>query len=57
MTVGPWVIGSLVEGRIGTVFAWGVVMFEAGQLPSQNVELCLIWRNDLAGSHTTKEQH
>ena len=22
MTVGPWVVGSLVEGRIGAIFAW-----------------------------------
>lgn len=35
MTVGPWVIGRLVEGKIGAVFAWGVVMFEGGKLPSQ----------------------
>ena len=35
MTVGPWVIGTLIEGRTGAVFAWGVVMFEGGQLPSQ----------------------
>jgi len=35
MTVGPWVIGSLVEGRNGAVFAWGVVMFEGGKLPTQ----------------------
>ena len=40
MTIGPWVIGSLVEGRTGAVFAWGVVMFEAGQLPSQ---LTFVW--------------
>ena len=35
MTVGPWVVGRLVEGRLGMVFAWGVVMFENGKLPSQ----------------------
>merc|ERR1712032_1232872 len=40
MTIGPWVIGSLVEGRTGAVFAWGVVMFQAGQLPSQ---LTFVW--------------
>ena len=26
MAVGPWVVGSLVEGRTGAVFAWGVVV-------------------------------
>ena len=26
MAVGPWVIGSLVEGNIGAVFAWGVLV-------------------------------
>jgi len=35
MSVGPWVIGGLVEGRNGAIFAWGVVMFEGGQIPSQ----------------------
>jgi len=35
MTVGPWVIGTLVENKTGAVFAWGVVMFEGGKLPTQ----------------------
>lgn len=26
MAVGPWVIGSMIEGRLGAVFAWGVVV-------------------------------
>ena len=26
MAVGPWVIGSLVEGRTGAIFAWGVLV-------------------------------
>ena len=26
MAVGPWVIGSLVEGNTGAVFAWGVIV-------------------------------
>ena len=26
MSLGPWVLGPLVEGRLGAVFAWGVVV-------------------------------
>ena len=26
MALGPWVFGSMIEGRLGAVFAWGVVV-------------------------------
>ena len=32
---GPWVLGRLVEGRVGAVFAWGVVLAGGGSPHSQ----------------------
>jgi len=37
---GPWVLGSLIEGRAGAVFAWGVVMVGGAAPHSQTT---FIW--------------
>jgi len=41
MAVGPWVIGHLVEGHVGLIFAWGVVV--DGELVPSQVPFAYYW--------------
>ena len=34
MAVGPWVVGTIIEDKIGAIFAWGVVV-SGRYIPSQ----------------------
>jgi len=41
MAVGPWVVGSLIEGHNGAVFAWGVLV--SGQMVHSQVPFGYYW--------------